>query len=109
MNYVGADMISDNEPLLTRFISVPKDFSQLNCGAFIAGVIESMLEGSQFVSATATSPSLACQYNATNIACHCDCAQHLSSWPSAAHHDSYQISYNRHGTRKDTNGRSLDN
>jgi transcription termination factor NusB len=46
------DMISDNEPLITRFISVPKDFSQLNCGAFVAGIIDSMLEGAQFVSYT---------------------------------------------------------
>lgn len=51
VNVYIADMISDNEPMWTRFISVPKDFSQLNCGAFIAGIVESILEGSQFVSA----------------------------------------------------------
>lgn len=43
-------MISDNEPLLTKFISVPKEFAALNCGAFIAGVVEGILDGAQFVS-----------------------------------------------------------
>lgn len=42
------DMISDNEPLVNKFISVPKDMSSLNCAAFVAGIIEAMLEGSQF-------------------------------------------------------------
>lgn len=43
-------MISDNEPLVNKFISVPKDMGQLNCGAFVAGIIEGVLEGSAFVS-----------------------------------------------------------
>jgi hypothetical protein len=43
------DMITDNELMVNKFISVPKDFSQLNCGAFVAGMIEAILEGSQFV------------------------------------------------------------
>jgi hypothetical protein len=41
-------MISDNDPVLTKFISVPKEFSSLNCGAFMAGVVEGILDGAQF-------------------------------------------------------------
>jgi hypothetical protein len=43
-------MISDNEPILTRYISVPKELSQLNCNAFVAGIVEAVLDGCQFVS-----------------------------------------------------------
>ncbi|KAK9719424.1 Trafficking protein particle complex subunit 31 [Basidiobolus ranarum] len=43
-------MISDNEPLVNKFISVPKELSQLNCGAFIAGIVEAILDGCQFPS-----------------------------------------------------------
>ncbi|CAO3676304.1 unnamed protein product [Rhizopus stolonifer] len=41
-------MISDNEPVLTKYISVPKELSQLNCNAFIAGIVEAVLDGCQF-------------------------------------------------------------
>ncbi|KAI8639834.1 NO signaling/Golgi transport ligand-binding domain-containing protein [Parasitella parasitica] len=41
-------MISDNEPVLTRYISVPKELSQLNCNAFVAGIVEAVLDGYQF-------------------------------------------------------------
>lgn len=44
-----ADMITDHEPIVNKFISVPKDFSQLNCAAFLAGIVEAILDGSQFV------------------------------------------------------------
>lgn len=43
-------MISDNDPILSRYISVPKELSQLNCNAFIAGIVEACLDGYQFVS-----------------------------------------------------------
>ena len=33
-------MIVDNEPLVNQYISVPKEMSQLNCAAFVAGIIE---------------------------------------------------------------------
>lgn len=42
-------MIADNEPIINKFISVPKDFSQFNCSALIAGLIEAILEGQRFV------------------------------------------------------------
>lgn len=44
------DMISDNDPVLSRYISVPKELSQLNCNAFVAGIVEAVLDGCQFVS-----------------------------------------------------------
>ncbi len=40
--------IIDNEPLLTKYISVPREFSSLNPGAFIAGMLEAILDTSQF-------------------------------------------------------------
>ena len=44
------DMISDNDPPLSRYISVPRELSQLNCNAFVAGIVEAALDGCQFVS-----------------------------------------------------------
>jgi len=41
-------MISDNDPMVNTFISVPKEMNQLNCGAFIAGIIEAVLDGNAF-------------------------------------------------------------
>ncbi|KAJ2963118.1 hypothetical protein NQZ79_g1773 [Umbelopsis isabellina] len=41
-------MISDNEPVLTKYISVPRELSQLNCNAFLAGVVEAILDSAQF-------------------------------------------------------------
>lgn len=41
-------MIIDHMPLVSQFISVPKEMSQLNCGAFAAGIIEAVLDGYQF-------------------------------------------------------------
>ena len=33
-------MITDNEPLVNQYVSVPKEMSQLNCAAFVAGIVE---------------------------------------------------------------------
>ncbi|ORY95680.1 NO signaling/Golgi transport ligand-binding domain-containing protein [Syncephalastrum racemosum] len=41
-------MISDNEPILTRYISLTRELSQLNCNSFIAGIVEAILDGCQF-------------------------------------------------------------
>jgi hypothetical protein len=41
-------MISDNDPMVSKYISVPKELSQLNTGAFIAGIVEAVLDGCQF-------------------------------------------------------------
>lgn len=41
-------MITDNVPLVSKFISIPKDYGDLNCSAFIAGIIEGALDLSGF-------------------------------------------------------------
>ncbi|KAI9790711.1 MAG: TRAPP subunit trs31 [Peltula sp. TS41687] len=41
-------MISDNEPLVNAYISVPREMSQLNCAAFVAGVVEGVCDGTAF-------------------------------------------------------------
>jgi len=45
--------IIEEEPLVNRYISVPKDMGNLNCAMFIAGIIEAVLNGCGFVSNTA--------------------------------------------------------
>lgn len=42
-------MIHENEPLTNRFISVPPDLGQLNCAAYIAGIIRGILNTGGFV------------------------------------------------------------
>ena len=37
-------MIIDNEPVVNTYISIPKEMSQLNCAAFVAGIIEGMCD-----------------------------------------------------------------
>ncbi|KAL1863161.1 hypothetical protein VTK73DRAFT_6406 [Phialemonium thermophilum] len=41
-------MIVDNEPLVNAFVSVPREMSQLNCAAFVAGIVEGMCDGAGF-------------------------------------------------------------
>lgn len=43
------DMIIDNDPPITRHISIPKDMSQLSCSALTAGIVEAVLDGLGFV------------------------------------------------------------
>lgn len=43
-------MISDRDLLVNRFISVPKDMGQLNCGAFVAGIVKGVLDSAGFPS-----------------------------------------------------------
>lgn len=42
-------MIIDNEPAIERYISVPRDMSQLSCSSFTAGIVEAVLDGLGFV------------------------------------------------------------
>jgi hypothetical protein len=44
-----SDMIVDNDPPITRNISVPRDMSQLSCSSFTAGIVEAVLDGLGFV------------------------------------------------------------
>lgn len=41
-------MIIDNEPLVNRYVSVPRAMDQLNCAAFVAGIIEGVCDGCSF-------------------------------------------------------------
>ena len=41
-------MISDYDLFVNKFISVPKDMGQLNCAAFVAGIVKGTLEGAGF-------------------------------------------------------------
>lgn len=41
-------MIYDNEPLVNQYISVPKEMNQLNCAAFVAGIVEGACDGAAF-------------------------------------------------------------
>lgn len=50
------DMIIDNDPLIERHISVPRDLSQLSCSSFTAGIVEAVLDGLGFVRPIQTTP-----------------------------------------------------
>mmetsp|Transcript_1428 Transcript_1428/g.2179 ORF Transcript_1428/g.2179 Transcript_1428/m.2179 type:complete len:129 (+) Transcript_1428:426-812(+) len=41
-------VLSDRSLLVNRFISVPKDLGDLNCAAFVAGVVKGVLEDAGF-------------------------------------------------------------
>ncbi|KAM7267377.1 hypothetical protein ACFE04_009543 [Oxalis oulophora] len=41
-------MISEQELLVNRFISIPKDMGTFNCGAFVAGIVRGVLDGAGF-------------------------------------------------------------
>ncbi|KAJ5909112.1 hypothetical protein N7495_001794 [Penicillium taxi] len=41
-------MITDNEPLVNTYISVPREMNMLNCAAYVAGVIEGVCDGCGF-------------------------------------------------------------
>lgn len=41
-------MITDNDPLVNTYISLPKEMNQLNCAAFVAGIIEGVCDGCGF-------------------------------------------------------------
>jgi hypothetical protein len=42
-------MLSDKDMLVNTYISVPKEMSGLNCAAFVAGIVEAILTGADFV------------------------------------------------------------
>nr|OQO13826.1 hypothetical protein B0A51_18446 [Rachicladosporium sp. CCFEE 5018] len=41
-------MIVDNEPVVNTYISIPKEMSQLNCAAFVAGIVEGVCDAAGF-------------------------------------------------------------
>lgn len=40
----------EKEPITNKFASVPKTYGQFNCAAFIAGIINGILDAADFVS-----------------------------------------------------------
>ncbi|KAJ3380941.1 TRAPP subunit trs31 [Lobulomyces angularis] len=41
-------MLSDNDPLVSKYISIPRELALFNSGAFIGGIVEAILDGSNF-------------------------------------------------------------
>lgn len=42
-------MIHEREPITNTFVSAPADMGQLNCAAYVAGIISGILNGASFV------------------------------------------------------------
>ncbi len=57
-------MVSDNEPLVNTYVSVPREMSQLNCAAFVAGIIEGVCDGAGFATLGVTAHSVSEQEGA---------------------------------------------
>ncbi|KAF9478714.1 transporter particle subunit trs31 [Pholiota conissans] len=61
-------MIIDNDPLIERHISVPRDMSQLSCSSFTAGIVEAVLDGLSFPARVTSHNTPTVQYpNRTTI------------------------------------------
>lgn len=43
-------MIGDDDMIITRGVEVPRDMSELSCGALVAGIVEAVMDGAGFVS-----------------------------------------------------------
>lgn len=41
-------LVTENDPFMSRYISIPKEYGSLNCSAFVAGIIEGALDSSGF-------------------------------------------------------------
>lgn len=41
-------MISDRDMIVNKFVSVPRELGSLNCAAFVAGIVEAVLDGAHF-------------------------------------------------------------
>lgn len=50
LHFSAIDMIHENSPITNTFISVPADMGQLNCAAYLAGIVSGILESCRFVS-----------------------------------------------------------
>lgn len=42
------DMITENEPILTKYVSIPKELHGLNVSALVAGILESFIVNAGF-------------------------------------------------------------
>lgn len=59
-------MIIDNDPLVNKYVSVPREMSQLNCAAWVAGIVEGVCDASG-MSAECSAHGLEGQGNKTVI------------------------------------------
>lgn len=86
--YTCEDMVIDNDPPITRHISVPRDMSQLSCSSFTAGVVEAVLDGLGFVSR----PNYCYPIPEfiTHAACPCHRTQYAHGGPSQSHNNTNQ-------------------
>eukprot|EP01120_Amphizonella_sp_Union-15-10_P004340 TRINITY_DN14970_c0_g1_i1.p1 TRINITY_DN14970_c0_g1~~TRINITY_DN14970_c0_g1_i1.p1 ORF type:complete len:198 (-),score=30.85 TRINITY_DN14970_c0_g1_i1:68-661(-) len=50
----GRYMITEDETLVNKFISVPKDLAGLSCGSFVGGIVEGILYASEFLAKVTT-------------------------------------------------------
>lgn len=42
-------MIIENDPSMQKFIHIPKELQPLNCGVFMAGLVEAILRSNGYV------------------------------------------------------------
>ncbi|KAF9736542.1 hypothetical protein PMIN06_004826 [Paraphaeosphaeria minitans] len=54
-------MLFDNEPMVNTYISLPREMSNLNCAAFVAGIIEGVCDGAGFATEGVTAHSVGVQ------------------------------------------------
>jgi len=47
-------MIIENQPVISKYISTPKDMSGLNCAAFVGGIIQGVLDAAEFTTEKVT-------------------------------------------------------
>lgn len=68
--------LMEKDPLVNRFISVPRDKSSLNCAVFVAGIIEAILTGTGFVRIKYLFLKIICNCNLYFViaACKSDCS-----------------------------------
>ena len=69
------DMIHELAPVTNTFVSVPADMNQLNCAAFLAGIIAGILDSARFVSVHNTILNIRNYqiYHAVHVECPCNC------------------------------------
>ena len=46
----SSDMIHESNPITNTFISIPPDLGQLDCAAYLAGIVAGILDSAKFVS-----------------------------------------------------------
>lgn len=51
-------LLFDNEPMVNTYISLPREMSNLNCAAFVAGIIEGVCDGAGFATEGVTAHSV---------------------------------------------------